>query len=258
MPVKETSAERRAVQLRLIPLEKPWHAALLQVSAFPLAPHELPGVRSFVRLLSQALAGSDLSAEIFIQGTQLHVDEAGSRLSEHARQWAPQLGLGVWPGREPPTLWNKEDFEQLQIGAQPRPLAYQLFRITGSKRSRAEAREVMFGRGANLEILLDAPVETFLAKAEALLLPPIQESAFRSYPFYVPLLEAQSAMNAGPGQLDAWLCGAPVYVRESVEDRAVLILSRKPLLPVLQDMGGRSGPKDELHWEIPVEGYRTR
>ena len=59
-----------------------------------------------------------------------------------------------------------------------------------------------------------------------LFVPGITDAAFQRERFYLPLLDAALIQEATGEQLDSWLCGAQVYIRESGEDRAVLLLSR--------------------------------
>jgi hypothetical protein len=253
MGFQNVHAERQLIRAKVLPLDPPWEGLLLPVSSFPVPTWEFPALRSFVASLGAALAPSaNLATEVFIQFTQLHVDDGGSRLSDHAKDWMPQLGLGVWPDREPPTLWTKEDFELLPVGARPRQLCYQVFRICAPQRARAEARDLMFGRGAIIEVIIENPSEEFFAKSKAFLLPPIKEKSFHSFPFYLPLLEGKSARNGRPRQLENWLCGASAYIRESVEDNGILILSREPLTPILEQLGGKLEQAPEPLWRIPI------
>jgi len=253
MVSRDVQAERPTAGLRVLPLDPPWESLLAPVSGFPVPEPQLSALRNFVGLLGGAIAASaKLSAEVFIQFTQLHVDDGGSQLSDHAKEWMPQLGLGVWPDRQPPTLWNREDFELLPVGARPRQLSYQVFRIGASQPARTEARNVMFGRGTIVEVMMKDSSDKFFIKSKELLLPPIKEKSFRSFPFYLPLLDSKSAKNAGPSQLDSWLCGASTYIRESVEDSGILILSREPLAPILDKLGARFVQQPEPYWRVPV------
>lgn len=252
MAFQDAKAEQRAVTLKGLRLEAPWEALLLPVSGFPVPADERSTLQSFVGLFSQAITpATGFSAEVFIQFNQLHVEDGGSCLSAHGQDWMPQLGLGVWPEREPPTLWGKEDFEILPVGARPRPLSYQLFRITAPQPARLEARGVMLGRGTIIQVIIEDPAEMFFEKTKAFLLPLLKERAFRSLPFYLPLVEGKSAASAACEQLDTWLSGASAYIRESVEDGGLLIVCRQRLAPVLEKLGGRFDPGPEPMWQVP-------
>ena len=60
------------------------------------------------------------------------------------------------------------------------------------------------------------------------LLPPIEEEGLKAFPLYVPLLTAAS-LSASAEQLDTWLGAVDVYLRESPQDKGLLIVSRQPL-----------------------------
>jgi hypothetical protein len=92
---------------------------------------------------------------------------------------------------------------------------------------------------------------TFLERATSLLLPQLTDRTFTGYPFYVPLLEFGSLARATSDQLETWLCGASLYIRESFEDTGILIVSREPLAPLLEGLGGRLEAGTEPVWRIP-------
>jgi hypothetical protein len=68
------------------------------------------------------------------------------------------------------------------------------------------------------------------------LLPSIQEDGLRAFPLYVPLLTAASLTHS-PEQLNTWLGPVDVYLRESPQDKGLLVLSRAPLHQKLVDAG---------------------
>jgi hypothetical protein len=156
-----------------------------------------------------------------------HLGKAGSaRLVERTREWMPEMGLGVWPDRDPPTLWTHADFADLGPGERIRPLMYQVMPIAGAGPNKRMALGVMLGVGAALEIVMPDDGEAFFEQSKALLVPPIKERALLSFSIYIPLFERKSCESAAPEQLDSWFCGASAYMRESVEDNGVLIVSK--------------------------------
>lgn len=249
LPTRPT--ERLMTALR-VESEAPWECCLIPVSQFPVLQEERTSLVVILRMLSgELLRTPGLSGEVFLQFNQIHVENGATLLSEHGRSWMPQPGLGVWPDREPPTLWTKEDFEMLPIGARPRALSHQVFRISGASQARDEARDVMLGRGTVIEIFIEESSNVFLNKAKEALLPKITERAFRSYGFYVPLIDRKSIEASGEGKLANWLAGTTAYVRESVEDQGILVISSHPLGPLMERMGARFEEKPAPHWQIP-------
>jgi hypothetical protein len=241
-----------AVLAKQMALPLPWDAVLLPVSAFPIPKEELAGVATFVRKLGANVAGAQrLSSETFIQVEQSDDIECRRMYSQRAREWIPEVGLGVWPDREPPVAWTQEEFMSLLPGMKPRRLMHQVLRITGSAQAKSDAIGAMLPFGPLLQIMTVDDGETFLQKATALLLPPIKDPSFNCYPFYVPLLDEKGLTSATEEQLEAWFCGASVYIRESFEDKGILIASRQPLKAIMVKLGGRFEPGETPAWYIP-------
>ena len=147
----------------------------------------------------------------------------------------PEVGLGVWTDRDPPAVWTAEDFVDLGPGEQPRVLMYQVFLITPSDEAGEVARSIMLGYMVN--ILTTEDIDTLLTRASTALLPSIKDPSFKCFPFYIPLLERKTLLSAQEDQLEKWFCGAAVYIRDSMEDQGVLIVSRNNLAPILKELG---------------------
>jgi len=222
-------------------------------ATFPLAEPELTAVRSFLTRFSDAAGRAfGLRPEVFLQFAQLHVGDRAAMLSEHAGVWRPQQGLGVFPDRKPPTLWTVEEFMDLEPG--PRSvLVHQVFHVQAGPEASQDARDRMLGAGVVVQIMTAEGSDALLQKGKELLLPPIQEPTFRAFPLYIPLLEKRSFARAKAPQVSEWLCGATVYIRESAEDEAILIVSREPLGPVLRELGGVFDDRERPVWQIPTE-----
>jgi hypothetical protein len=231
---------KRHHALKVLPTEAPWEALLLEVTAFPIAEEQRPFVRQFLARLSTALRReSKLSLDVFLQLFCLRLGGGSDLVSSHGRNWMPKLGLGVWPDRSAPTFWTKDDFAELEPGAKPRTLMHQVLQVTKSEDARLDAINVMQGLGSAMQVMACDGSETFLKNARETLLPPIKDPSFTCFPFYVPLLERTSIEKTSAEQLYKRSCGASVYIRESVEDNGVLLLSNLPLRPSLEKLGGR-------------------
>ncbi|HUA20141.1 MAG TPA: hypothetical protein VMB25_15440 [Bryobacteraceae bacterium] len=254
--VSATTAWNRRSLIRLIPIAtpEPWQSAVLPLSSFPTPVEELGPVRAFVGELVRRLAASAPTVETFIQFESLHLADGASHVSRNGRQWMPMMGLGVWPDREPPKIWTVEEFQELVPGEKPRPLMNIALRVTGAREARHQARDVLVGRGTIIQLFANLDSEKLLANARELLLPPIQDPSFKAFPFYIPLLEAKSVSGASSHQLDAWSCGAHTYIRESVEDHGVLIVS-KSLEEALRGLGAKLSETEPREWLVLDESY---
>lgn len=244
-----TSVSSRSLLLKLLPVPAPWEAYLLSVSAFPLPQVEALSIKQFLGKLAPLIsAPSKLNSEVFIQFPYLSRGDGATRFSDHAKHWRPEMGLGVWYGRQPPALWTMEEMQKLEPGEKLRPLCHKVLRVTNGEGGQNQAKDVLLGLGTILQILTPDKSDLFLRRAKDQLLPMIQERTFRGYPYYLPILEGKSAASIKREELEQWLCGASVYIRESVEDTGVLILSRIPMGGSLEKLGARR--ENQTDWRI--------
>lgn len=253
MQTPPTSPKVNLVSLKALLGEPPVEVYLLPVSGFPMPEQESRPLAGAIRRLT-ALVSKEwkLFPEVFIQFAQVHLGDAKIRLASHGREWIPTLGLGVWPDRPAPTIWKREEFMNLGVGEKPPRLMHQVFRVSASPEARAGARESMFGLGTIVQIMTCDEQGSFLQKARETLLPPIVDPSFTSFPFYVPLLEGKSVTGCAPEQIITWLSGAQVYMRESPEDNAILLVSSRPLAPIFGELGGHLLDGPDPFWQIPV------
>jgi hypothetical protein len=239
-------------------LPSPWDGILIPVSAFPMAGEELAAVAGFVQKF-EGLAGvgrPSLSAETFVQVEQSDDLECRRIYAQSARAWIPEVGLGVWAGRKPPSTWSKEEFMNLTPGKKIRALMHQVLRITASPKARMDAFTAMFPFGAAIRIWTHEDGDAFLNKATSVLLPPIKDPSCTCYPFYFPLFDRHAFESATVEQLDAWVCSASVYIRESFEDQGILIAAREPLAPMMEKLGCQFESAKTPVWRIPQARYR--
>jgi hypothetical protein len=201
-----------------------WFAAFSPASAFPLPDAE----RSALGELRQALS-SEGESESFLQLSEMHRGNAASRLPRYAAALRPNIGLGVRPDRDPPKLWTSEELYDLEPGTPPRPLMELAMHLDGGANERAAASEAMAGVGALVEVWLGRSAEAWFAETSPLLSKAITEAPFLGFPFYMPILDLRAIKETPGERLGAHLCGATIYLRESVEDHGILLLcNRQP------------------------------
>jgi hypothetical protein len=249
----EFAGSKKSVFLRPLTEEADAVSAfLLHVSAFPVPEPEIATVGRFVQgFMDTVVSEWKLSLELFIQYTQLHRGDGATRLSRHARQWMPKMGLGIWPDREPPRYFKREDFEELMPGDSLKPPLYKVFRVTATD-ARENACATMLGLGTVLALAIPGDGATLLSRTQVVLTAAIAPGSIRSFRFYVPLLEGKSFQSTQRAQIEEWLCGSCVYIRESVEDQAILIAASQSILPILKGMGASYSPGPDPGWRIAL------
>ena len=223
----------------------PCAAAFLRTGKFPVLEAQKQILRSFWRRLSDAISARlRLNQEVFLQ---LEFMRDGREIfDQHAPEWASNIGLGVWPNRPPPEPWKGSDIFKIALAMQRSgrlpPLMYSVLRIEDEPRVRAEAGSIMIGTGMVASIWTSQGGDEFLNQARDELLPAIKSKNFRIFPFYIPLLDFASLRDQKAGELERWLCGSTVYVRESPLDNATIVLATVPLAPLLEEAGARAQP----------------
>jgi len=255
-PASATS-ESSAFSIRMLPCAAPAEAVLIPVSVFPPPPHERDTRAGFVRGLVDAMRVRwTLEPEMFLYLPRLNRGGGNAILAAHAQDWSPKQGLGVWPGREPPKLWTKEEFMALDPGQQLRPLMDMVFHITRKSAQRA-VDESLRGLGSMLEFLMPAGDKDLFKRSKNLLEPMLKDPAFQSFKLLVPLFDAKAIGGAAFDQLSHWLCGARAYVWESEEDHGIVVLSLAPLAGILESLGARRLPDSPGEWQV-ARGRPTR
>jgi hypothetical protein len=220
------SRKKREVALLPISTPEPWTATLIPVSDFPVPEDERSKLRDALGDWCARLAGNNnLAPSTWLQMNHFHLDQGAQKLSANGRTWLPMTGLGVWPDREPPRLWTKADFEDREYGQPLPPLMHTVFHVSGGTKASTHARDFMIGTGTVVSALLEKDAEQYHQVMREFLLPPITEEALQCHPFYIPLLEAKSLRNVTADLLDSWMGPARVYLRESVEDQGLLLIS---------------------------------
>jgi hypothetical protein len=156
----------------------------------------------------------------------MHHAKALDLLVDNARNWMPDLGIGIRPDGEPPRMLNASDLSKLKWNEMPKIKHETIFRLA-SDLAPASALPKFCGSGALLYCLLESPVENYLSEQRELWLPAIHDPAFRAHSFYLPLFERQSLEEREPSILLKWMGSAAVYLRENIEENGVLILSSR-------------------------------
>jgi hypothetical protein len=254
MSKNTTTGQSVDLALRVLRSPAPWQAFVLPVSGFPIPEQECGPLAKFMERISTSAAKRwKLSSEVFMELEQMKGLECRHAFADHGKEWLPEVGLGVWPDREPPRLWTRKEFENLQPGGKLREILCEVFRISTSPQHRAAARAAMLKFGPVTEILTPETTEGLLEKMKPVYLAFIKERSHRCFPYFIPLLEGKSIESMTPEQLQNWCPGISVYIRESFQDGGILLASTMPLVEVLEELGGVLDTREAApKWRVPI------
>lgn len=254
MNTVEESTSERLLQLEYFPLaeETQLEAYYLPLEKFPASEAETAAIKEFLTNFSRELGqGQGLSGELFLQLTDMNRPEGPKRISKNASRWMVEMGMGIWPDREPPAFFKKEDFTEIKPGEAPRNLMHQIMRVGADAPDRIHAVEGMAGLGAVLQMFVKEDWQSLQREMVNTLSAPITEELFLGFPFYVPLIEKKALGNKYASELKKWLCGASVYLREDVQDKCILIVSAIPLEKTFLRMNATRDPLS-AGWTFPI------
>jgi len=233
-----------AICLKAIPAAEPYEAYVLPVSGYPMEAAESTAANAFLDSLCGAAQRWQLSSEVLMQLEQLDADGCREAFTEYARTWIPQTGLGVWVDRRPPEKWTQAELADVVPGDKLRPIMFLVFRVSTAQKTRVDARHNMLRFGPVLEILTPQG-EAYLQGCSEVFKQGIVDPSFTCFPYYVGLIEGKSMANAKREQLDRWFQGVTLYVRQSFEDKGILIASSVALSGLFEEIGG---VRDQNGW----------
>ena len=235
------------VQAVNVPVADGWYAAIVPVAEMPMRRDERGPFAEMVDQLTGSLR-SGLSAErsVYLNMQELHRDNNIRLIADYGQAWGPEMGVGVYPDAPPSKDWTEIDPMDRDYGT-PMPVMKHTVAYLETKDAGAtSACAVMAGMGALVQVLHQKPAAALQAAWTRFYRPMVQE-AFASYPVFLPLLHAGNVTGRRGDVLEDWMGEAAVYVRESVEDRGLFVLSRRDLVdPLLRARRGTYlGPAEE-------------
>ncbi len=169
-----------------------------------------------------------------LQFWKLSAQSGSGILAENVQEWTPEYGLGIWPGRRSPQAWNEtlmmDAAAALFRGNEPELPAYRLLRLKASPDDLDDVVEELRGLGVLLQAFSIQTTKVLDTSLKETYLPQVTEPSFRRADFFAPLLDCKVLAGARSAQdIDRWMGGIDLYIRESGEDEGVLVLSRFPL-----------------------------
>lgn len=209
-------------------------------------------LRQFLEaLIAHLIRQLGCSHESFIALSRKADRAAAILFAENARHWMPETGLGVWPHRPPLRMMRADDVKDLDPGDQPQPM-HTLFRVTKGDNARLNAMSTMLGTGCGLQVLSRMDGAKLLRTQKDMHLEFIEDRIYRIFPWYVPLLENASLEEPLAQRTMDAMRGITVYIRESIEDGGVLIVSSEPLTEIVEQIGcKRLDYGTDPQWTLP-------
>ncbi len=224
--------------------------AILPAPVFPLpggVKHPICSVVESIRGAMQRKTRAEI--EVFFQMTTLHIG-GNVLVSANAKEWWPEYMMGVRPGNPPRMLRHEEVAEIDPTG--PFPYTFHpVFHVTRAE-GRTHCVGVLSGFATLVTLVTHTKFDDFIEEMEKQFLDKIEEPLFRSVPKYLPLIDAPSAIAAGPALVEQWLAGAHLYIRESFDEKGIVIISREPLQPILDELQARPDKDDRELVHIPA------
>ncbi len=251
MSARETGL-RPFVEVEVLRTPLPWQAYVLPVSGFPMPRLESDLLVGFLGRLSDAATKRwGLSSEVSCSSNNSAVKNAGRYLPTTASDGCLMLDWGSGPTVKHPVYGRKRNWMHIRLAPRLRALIFQVFRINAAGAARNQARDEMFCYGPVMEVLTGENPDDFVSKAKAVYLDFIKDRSYRCYPYYVPLIEGKTIENAKLEQLERWCTGVTVYIRQSFEDKGIVIAGSVPLDALFKELGGKL-ERQGTAWRMPL------
>lgn len=206
-----------------------WHTYIIECPMFPCEARERELLRNSLLMLTEIfLRNFGLHRAVWLSLDHLHKDNQIREISRNGRVWNPAVGIGLNPEEPPPRYWSSKDLLDRDYDSPMPVLKHTVLHLDTDMNGEDLAIQLMGGSGGLLltfhselgNMVRDCWYRTFQ--------PLIEEDGLAAYPLYVPLL-TKSSINTDGQALDTWMGKVDIYVRESVEDGGVFILSRRAL-----------------------------
>jgi hypothetical protein len=225
-------------RLRFVGQQHQFYCYLLESAAYPVPLEQRAQYLYCFDQLDNALtARYRKPAEPMLLMSQLHVEGASENLSKYGASWMPEIGVAVWPHKPPPAIWSKEEFQSFVPGEIPRPPIAMIFRLNGTVPNRANVLEVMGGRGALAHVWLYGARDEFYKGTDRHFRAVVTDRLHLAFPFFFPLLDSGTLLAMPEELVSRLFLPMQCYIRESTEDKGLLIIADEDLRPVIESLG---------------------
>jgi hypothetical protein len=254
------SRETLVLDIIAMPEGSFFEAAWIRLPSLPLEAAKRTMLREAVRAMQVRVNHAwkqPLVHEVYVQMTQVERPAGPLLLSRNSALWMPSPGVGVWPDKAPPRSMSVRDFELLVPGEEMAPVSHQLLRLNvRDEAMRVDALDTMSGTGAMLWMLVPEDWDAARQRVSTWLEKRMTEESFRGHPFYAPLLDANSLVTISTHELAACLDGVALYCREDLAERAVLVISPRPLRTLFEEQ--QTGATHQLLFSMSDDPLHSR
>jgi hypothetical protein len=230
-----TVSHEPTIDIQVLPAPEPWKAWLFPLPAFPLPDEHVEAYRAAMLHFAERIAAPhNWNEALALQLWKMSGKHGGDVLQQHMDQWPSDLGFGVWPNRPAPIGWTDEGIQDAAAavyrGDEPTlPMHRMLLFKMEDRESYRNALKQMSGFGMAIQFFSSNPIADLKQRGRDEFLPCITDPRFRSGRIYLPVLDSESMRAAkDAAELERWLCGVDMYIRESAEDRGLLVIARRP------------------------------
>ncbi len=229
---------RSMLRYEELPIAPDWEAYVVHAPPPPAPSEEAAVLRAFVSGLRMiAERRWQLTCEVFLQIWKIAVEGNAALYEDNLAIWQPSVGVGIWPHRKAPRRMTQasamDHAADIMTGSEPELSSYHLCRVSGGDEAGRHAESQLIGRGMILEMYSPGGFSELQTAGRQVFLPGIADTVYRGFPFYLPVLDAATVAGAEAAQLARWTCGAELYLRESLEDHTLFILSHRPLREIM-------------------------
>lgn len=248
--------EHSQLTLEHLPSQSEWSIFRIPCVDFPGSAESVHILRRFYLTLDNHVRTKHPHVSAFLQYNQLHLGGAGTLLAERGKDWMPSWGLGYEPHKPPPTLWTRDEFLNLDVGEMPRPMMHQLFQITTGETQIVKAAGELGGLGSLLLTRAPNPIADVLRQSKARFQPLIHEMSLKNFAWYLPLFDLNALQTAANDAMREWACGLTFYLRESPEDKGVIVAVVEQVDSLFKAIGAKQENKQLWSWTpAPVSSY---
>ncbi len=226
------SAQVPAFKILALPGLKEWQGLLLTTETLPLVEKARAPLQKLCGEITRLFTiDLNMRHHLLFQTWNLSSLSGANIISGNVKDWQLQVGNGIWPHRNQTDGWTEEMMVNAAAavfkGEEPELPMTKLLLVGANNSEKLRAASLMRGFGVQIQLFSELGIKTVASKATAEFSSRLRSAGAPEPIFLIPLLDCAGVLAANSDdQLSTWLCGAEIYMRESVEDKGVLIVAR--------------------------------